>query len=303
MPLQRFIGAFKGLGAPTNRRPRPTRRTVPNRLRLESLDERESPSGIATNLATLDLPIGQPAPSGICCDFSILDQYNLYSMSGSQLSITNPQTKIAGNVGLGAYAKQNFSDGQIGGSFIIDYTTNNSHSNNVRIAGGTQKTNTAPVDAAAFDASAQIAAMPSTQSLGAVSNSATINGNGHINVIKLTSLQLDGSSSLTLKGGANDFFFINDSGKFAMTGTSSIQLNGVQQNHVLFNITGSGEQVAFTGKSVGEGTFLAVNRDIAVSGATVVGQLIGGYCHNVSITSAAQICGCPFQPPCCSSTY
>ncbi len=242
-------------------------------------------------------PMCPPSSPGVAGDFALLDQYNVLGLAGSKIDITNPQTVVMGNVGLDANAQENFSDGQINGHLIVDPTANLSHSNNVKLGGPTQTVNTAATDAAAIDASNEIAAMTPTQTVGAINNSTTLVGNGGINVINASQVQLDGNSTLTLTGGANDFFFINVTGKFAMTGNTSIQLNGVQQSHVIFNITGSGEQVAFTGKSVGEGTFLAVNRNIAVSGATVFGQLIGAEGYQIAITSGAQVCGVPFCPP------
>jgi choice-of-anchor A domain-containing protein len=98
------------------------------------------------------------------------------------------------------------------------------------------------------------------------------------------------AKTLTLNAGKNDYFIINVSGKYAMSGTSAIRLTGgIDTTRVLFNITGTGEQVAFTGKSVGVGTYLAVNRDISVSGATINGSVIGGMNHKIALTSAAKV--------------
>jgi len=101
---------------------------------------------------------------------------------------------------------------------------------------------------------------------------------------------MSGSSTLTLKGGFNDYFFINVSGKYAMSGSSQIKLTGgINTTHVIFNIVGSGEAVAFSGSSVGVGTYLANDRDINVSGATINGVLIGAKNHKIALTSGAQI--------------
>jgi hypothetical protein len=266
--------------------PRKAPRTFRSHLGLDSFDleARESPSSLAA-------------------DFAYLGQYNVLGLAGAKIDITNPQTIVMGNVGLDAHAKENFSDGQVQGRLIIDATADISHTNNVKYGGPTQTVNAAPVDAAAIDASNQIAAMTPTQTIAGIRNSMTIARTGAINVINVQSVELNGSSTLTLRGGANDYFFINVSGKFAMTGNSAIQLDGVQQSHVIFNIEGTGEQVAFTGKSFAQGSFLAVNRDISVSGATVFGQLIGGEGRQIAITSAAHVCGVPFQPPCNCTCY
>jgi hypothetical protein len=273
------IDSMAILGVPPPRAPRRGKRPVPTRLRLESLDARESPSSLAA-------------------DFAFLGQYNVLGLAGSKIDITNPQTVVMGNVGLDAHAKENFSDGQIQGRLIIDATADITHHNNVKTGGPTQTIDATSADAAAIDASKQIAAMTPTQTIAGIRNSVTIASTRQINVINVQSIELNGASALTLQGGSNDYFYINVSGKFAMTGNSVIALDGVQQSHVIFNIEGTGEQVAFTGKSFAQGSFLAINRDISVSGATVFGQLIGGEGHQIAITSAAHVCGVPFQPPC-----
>jgi hypothetical protein len=280
-PVASFSNSLAILGVAPPRAPRPARRTTRTRMTLESLEARDQPSTLASDFSS-----------------SSLGQYNVLALDGAKIDITNPQTVIMGNVGLDAHAKENFSDGHITGQLIIDATADITHSNNVKVDQGIQKVSTAAANAAAIDASSQIAAMTPTRSIADIRNSLTIQGNGGVNVVNVKSIQLDGSSALTLKGGANDYFLINVSGKFAMTGNTMIALDGVQQSHVIFNILGSGEQVAFTGKSFAQGSFLAVNRDISVSGATVYGQLIGGENHQIAITSGAHVCGVPFQPPC-----
>jgi ice-binding like protein len=278
LPLNWFR-ASSATGSARVSRPSNRRRTHKRRLGSEMLEQRCAPAGLANLMA----------------DFGAdrLGVYGVFGMSGCKMDITNPQTEIGGDVGLGPNAVQNFSDGKIDGDLNIDPTTNNSHSNNVKLTGQVNVFDLTPTNAAALDASSVVAALHTTQTVGAITGSKTINsaaGNNVINVISASNVQLNGSASLTLNGNASDYFFINVTGNFAMTGTSSIKLTGgIQETHVLWNILGSGQQVAFTGKSVGEGTFIAVNRDIAVSGATVEGVLIGGMNHHIAITSGAHV--------------
>jgi hypothetical protein len=249
------------------------------RMRMEPLECRCAPSGLG-NLAT---------------DFSFnaLDRFALFAMSGSKVDITNPSTELGGDVGLGPHSTQNFSDGKIDVDLLVDPTANNTHSNNVVIVGHTYSVNLAPDNADALDAASVVAALTPTRTLGNITGSTTLTsklGNNVINVISVNAIQLDGSSTLTLQGNSSDYFFINVTGKYAQTGTSAIKLTGgLQETHVLFNILGTGEQVAFTGSSVGEGTYLAVNRDVSVSGAKIDGVLIGGMNHQIAITSGAKV--------------
>src|SRR5207244_8635771 len=97
-------------------------------------------------------------------------------------------------------------------------------------------------------------------------------------------------------------FIVNVTGKFALTGGAQIRVaGGVQPKDVLYNIIGTGEQVAFSGggggtgccKAVVDGTLIALQRNIALSPGLVNGQLIGG--RNISIVSGSSV-KCPPSP-------
>src|SRR5260221_5301054 len=68
---------------------------------------------------------------GAAGDFCVL------GLDGVKLSMSNPQTSVSGNVGLGPAGIQNFSDGFIGGTYTADSTGHNSESDKLAIAGGT----------------------------------------------------------------------------------------------------------------------------------------------------------------------
>jgi choice-of-anchor A domain-containing protein len=230
------------------------------------------------------------APSSVFAELTDLEHFGVLGLTGAKIDMSNPQTRVGAEVGIGPNGKLNFSDGQIEGRLLVDPTANSSHLGNVRIRDGIVTQNLQMTVDEAIDLSAQAAAMAPTQTFGQIGGSQTINSAGGINVINVGSVQLNGSATLTLNGGANDFFIINVTGKFAMTGSSAIKLTGgIQPAHVLFNVVGRGEQVAFTGKSVATGVFLAVNRDIADAGATVNGSLIGGMNHQISVVSGSQV--------------
>jgi choice-of-anchor A domain-containing protein len=241
---------------------------------LEELEDR-----IAFSLATT-----------LQADFSILKDFGVLGLSGCKIDMTNPSTKVGGDVGIGPGGKQNFSDGFIDGKLVLDPTADNSKSNNVKHTYATVIKNLQPAVNAAVDASNAIANAPATKTIASINGSQTIFSTTHINVVKTGSISLDGSSILTLNAASNDYFLVNVTGKFSMTGSSKIKLSGgIDTTHVIFNVLGTGEQVAFTGSSVAVGTFLAINRDISVSGATVNGVLIGAMNHKIALTSGAQI--------------
>jgi hypothetical protein len=222
--------------------------------------------------------------------FNLLGRYGVLGLTGAKIDITNPSTRIGGDVGIGPHGIQNFSDGRIDGALVVDPTTSNNKSNNVVKVNGTVVQNMQPTVDAAIDATNAIAAAAPTQTFGAITGSKTINSTTHLNVINVSSINLSGSAVVTLNANVNDYFFINVTGKYAMSGSSRIALTGgINTTHVIFNIIGTGEQVAFTGSSVGVGTYIAKDRDISVSGATIIGSLIGAMNHKIALTSGAQI--------------
>jgi len=119
-------------------------------------------------------------------------------------------------------------------------------------------------------------------------------------VICVGDIVLQAGQVITLQGVPGDTFIVNVTGKFILNGARIIA-NGVEPKDVLYNIIGSGAQVAFSGGGGGsgcckasvDGTLLAPNRDIALSPGLVNGELIGG--HNISIVSGSAV-KCPPSP-------
>jgi choice-of-anchor A domain-containing protein len=127
----------------------------------------------------------------------------------------------------------------------------------------------------------------------------TISSQGVLNVIDVSSIHLSGSSVLTLRGGPNDLFVVNDPGVFNLSGTSRIALaGGLTPDHVLFNFIGSGggrETIEMSGRTSAAGTLLAPNRDVSLAGITLVGAVITGGSH-LDLHSSVQIYQDLFNP-------
>ena len=240
--------------------------------------------------------LGLVCPSSCFADPINLGQagnLTIFGFDGSTVSFTNPQTQVSGppgtlpNVGIGPNSSLNASDGVISGTLFVDPTATNINQGNLHVLGGVVTTSLSGAVSDLLSLSSTSAALTPTQTFGDITGNQTITGNGGKNVISVSSIQLNGSSTLTLSGTSSDTFVVNVSGKLALTGTSSIQLNGVAPNNVLFNVTGSGQDVAFTGKSQGNGLFLAPNRAVSVTGATIDGGIYAG--GNIAIVSGAKI--------------
>jgi choice-of-anchor A domain-containing protein len=269
---------FRRVVSPGAKSEKPTfgrRISGPPKLGVECLEGRIAPSSFP-----------QLPPTG----FAVL------ALSGDKLSMTNPKTTVVGDVGLEGGVQQNLADGQVQGNYLLASGLS-PRLHNVAVTGDVQTSHhISQAQEDAVEASKEIAALHPTLSLGSINHSTTISAHGAMTVVNVDKIQLDGSSVLTIHGCNDQYVFINVCGKFAMTGQTQIKLEGgITASHVIFNIIGTGEQVAFTGKSNATGTFLAVNRNIAVSGATIQGELIGGECGQIALTSGAQVihqCDC-----------
>jgi len=231
----------------------------------------------------------QTVSLGEAADFCVL------GLDAVKLSMTNPQTSVSGNVGLGPAGIQNFSDGFIGGTFTVDPTADNSKSNNVVIAGGTLSADLSGAVADARAASFAASALAPTQTFGAVKDALTIVGNGGLNVISIESISFSGATDkLTLDGGPSDLFIVNVSGSVKLSHKlSRIQVGGgVSESRVLFNLTAAHEPLTISGGATIAGTYLAPNGGVRLSPAVVIGGVIGG--GDTSLTSAARVECVPF---------
>jgi choice-of-anchor A domain-containing protein len=135
-------------------------------------------------------------------------------------------------------------------------------------------------------------------------NVTTITGSVGINVICVGDIVLSGKQ-IFLNGPAGARFIFNVTGKFVLTGGGDgpqIRVTGgVQPKDVLYNIIGTGQDVAFSGGGGGvnccaaivDGTLLAPYRKIALSPGLVNGEVISGM--NISIVSGSSV-RCPPCP-------
>jgi choice-of-anchor A domain-containing protein len=231
----------------------------------------------------------QSVSLGAAHDFCVL------GLDGVKLSMTNPQTSVSGNVGLGPAGLQNFADGFIGGTYTVDSTANNSKSNNVVIVGGTVTADLSVAVADAQAASAAASALAPTQTFGAIKDALTIFGGGGVNVIAIESISYSGATDkLTFDGGPSDVFIVNVSGSVKLSHKlSRIQVGGgVSESAVLFNLTGAHDPLVISGGATIAGTYLAPNAGIRLSPAVVIGGVIGG--GDTSLTSAARVECVPF---------
>lgn len=155
----------------------------------------------------------------------------------------------------------------------------------------------------AISASECAASLTSTINLPTVSitnKSMTIAAEQTLNVVNLRELMLE-NGSLTLSSHAQHdpppTLIVNISGNLQMSGSSRIVLEGtLDELHVLFNVNGTGDDVALSGEPGPDGqpttqisgVLLAPARNVNLSSAMVSGTVLGG-AGSITVAAGSQI--------------
>ena len=98
---------------------------------------------------------------------------------------------------------------------------------------------------------------------------------GYDTVVKITNAININGKTLTITGGANDYFIFNVGGAFIATDSSILLSGGITADHVLFNVLGTdtmGENISAT-STVLNGTYYSA-ANIHITGGTITGALI-----------------------------
>ncbi len=238
---------------------------------------------VARSTAQIDL--------GEAGDFAVFGLGSTQSV-GTSDSMTINQAEIYGDVAVGANTgggtasgNGTFQKGFIQGRLFVDGPTTPASytivNKNFTVSGtvfgstppnpgnnpdstGTGTFNLSPAVQTALNKSAFYAALPGQVALGnfALSSSNTTLLAG---TYSATSFSMDSSSILTIQGGPNDTFVLNDSGDFNFAKSFIVLQGGITSGNVLFNITGTGTTVNVSGNSsIFFGTILAPNRSIII---------------------------------------
>jgi len=223
-------------------------------------------------------------------------------LDGGKVDITGPAGGIDGDICIADSGKLSITGSEfVTGNIRLSAGATFSKSGSGTVGGVLQNQNLSQQVTDALAAAAAATALPCTQTIGNLSSVQTIVGNGGLNVICVTNVTLSGGKKVFLMGGASDQFVVNVTGNWALSGGSQIRVaGGLQPNAVLYNIIGTGGQVAFSGggggtgccKAIVDGTLLAPTRKIALSPGLVNGQVISGL--DISIVSGSSVrCRCP----------
>jgi hypothetical protein len=233
---------------------------------------------------------------------------------GTDISLTGPG-QTTGNVGVASDGKLSLSSSTppaiIGDVYLGNTATING--NQATQIQGTVftnqdvKLNQAVADAVAAAGVFQAMANTFTVAGGSITGPMTITATQAVNVTHITDLQLSNGEVLTLFGTAGQEFVINISGDFKLnadaTGGKILLAGGLRTEDVVFNITGTGSDVATSGGSSGglpnaqiNGIILTLDRKIAFAPGLVNGEIIGGG-DTISLVSGSQVNGVAVPEP------
>jgi hypothetical protein len=219
-----------------------------------------------------------------------------FNSSSVQMDSTNSTDLVHGNVGVGSNVHFDMS----GSSTVTGtiFVSNVSPVGTVTTSGTASygalvSTNLTQATTDAIALSTYSSSLTATQTFSAINSSQTITATQTDNAITLSSVNLGGSSVLTLSGSAADVFYVNVAGTFDTGGTSAIMLTGgLTADHVLFNITGSGggaNLVHIAGTGGASGVFLAPDRPFTLTATTLDGRIFDG--QQILIQSGASVQG------------
>ncbi len=246
-------------------------------------------------------------PGGSTCASPVVGaagDCTVLELDGSKVDITGPPGGIVGDVCIGPNGHLSITGSEfVTGKVRLSSGATFSKSGSGTVGGVQTGVDLSTEINAAIAASANAAGKACTVNLTSIMNTTTINATGggtQPTVVCVKDVVLQAGKVLTLSGVAGDSFIFNVTGQFVLNG-ARIVASGVQPKDVLYNIIGSGPQVAFTGGGGGsgccnasvDGTLLALKRDIALSPGLVNGELIGG--QNISIASGSSV-KCPPSP-------
>jgi hypothetical protein len=219
--------------------------------------------------------------------------------SRTDVTIDN-ESMVNGNVGVADAGSISMSgNGTITGTLYLNTagSLNNTGTGGpsaiVQDAAGDTKLNQAVKDA--FAASFFAAQLVATNPLTAITSSMVINGNAGANILNLSTLDLKNNDVLALTAPAGGSFIINVSGDFNINGGQIVLGGDLTPVEVLYNVTGTGNDIAFLGvfgggdpKAILSGILLTPFRSIGMSKDLVCGEIIGGG-DNITLTGGSDV--------------
>ena len=234
---------------------------------------------------------------------------SVLELGASKVSITGPAGGILGNIDIAPKGQLSLTGSEyVAGTINLGVGATFANSSSGSIGGIQQNVDLSGPINAAYAANANDANLPCTQSFTTLDGKSvkTITGTSGLNVICVKDISLSGTQ-ISLTGPADAKFIFNITGKLVLTGGGAgpqIRVDaskGIPTSAVLFNLIGTGQDVAFSGGGGGtsccaaivDGTILAPYRKIALAPGLVNGEVISGL--DISIVSGSSV-RCPPCP-------
>jgi hypothetical protein len=231
---------------------------------------------------------------------------SVFELRAHSVSITGPPGGIIGDISIAPNGKPSLTGSEyVTGTIFLGAGATFSDSSSGGVGGVVHNVDLSAQIAEAYAANANNAALPCSQSFTTLDGKSvtTITGNHRVNVICVKDMSLSGKQIL-LTGPADAKFVFNITGKLVLTGGGlgpQIRVDasaGIPPSAVLYNLIGTGQDVAFSGGGGGvnccaaivDGTILAPYRKIALSPGLVNGEVISGL--DISIVSGPSV-KCP----------
>ncbi len=205
-------------------------------------------------------------------------------VTGSQFNMSNQNSAILGDLGIGAGVAIGAGDGAVTGDAFVDPSATgnlNSLDDTPGFGGSALTVQSVALSSAVSDAhslATSVGSLVPTQSFGTISSSTVISATAPDgdNVIAIDTLQLPAGAQLNLHGSSTDYFFINVAGKMSFQGGSGMVLTGgLQASHIIVNMLPGSTELNLT-RATCYGTFLAVDSGTPttiVGGSTLFGTV------------------------------
>jgi choice-of-anchor A domain-containing protein len=205
------------------------------------------------------------------------DTISILSLAGT-VNLAGADQIVGDVVALDNSTVQIGKDVHLHGALYLDSGAQSNEGNSMMITGGTIQGDLSDSQSRITEFIMSLSSLSATQEFEAIATDKTITSTGHLNVIAVNELTLNGGQKLTLKGAPSDIFILNVSGNFSTGGRGGIILaGGLGPPNVIINSSGSGSDVQIGGSDEINGTVIAYNRAIVLGGGdTIRGALIAG---------------------------
>ena len=242
-----------------------------------------------------------PPPPNACPDrpavfgLGSAGAFTVLGLAGADVIISEGQTLIRGDVGLGPNDVGDLLKATIFGTLYLNGPTNPATPDihpDLTVTGGIVTADLSGAVAAASAASNTLRGLAPEQTFGDITKATTFTGTGGTtHVININSVKII-KTTLTFVGGPNDVFIMNVAGDFTFGSAQMIlrttAAGTVKPENIIWNIYSTGGDVnVYKDITIWYGLLLVPRRDVIIDHTVGTGGVIGGM--KIAIHSAATV--------------